>query len=85
MDLELLLLPLRHHGKTHSRVLGALSVSAPAEWFGRAEAGPLQLSSVRVIRTVERYYQDAAPDGGKPSPSGRKAPQLVVYKGGKSF
>jgi hypothetical protein len=81
MDFEILLLPLRHHGKTHSRVLGALSASAPPAWFGRAEAGPLLLSSLRVIREVER----PAPLGGRPRGRPAGMAQLIVYNGGKSY
>lgn len=84
MDLEVLLLPLRHHGKTHSRVLGALSISTPAAWFGRAKAGPLQLSSLRVLRAAERRHDGAPCFGGRPSPRPQGTPQLIVYKGGKS-
>lgn len=83
MDLEILLLPLRHHGKTHSRVLGALSISAPATWFGRAKAGPLQLSSLRVIRAAE-WLHGVPPLGGRPWERAQGRPQLAVYKGGKS-
>ena len=34
VGLELLLLPLRHHGKTHSRVLGCLTPGAMPVWMG---------------------------------------------------
>lgn len=49
LELELLLLPLRYFGKTHSRVLGALSPVYQPDWLGYVSAGPLELISMRVI------------------------------------
>ncbi len=49
LELELLLLPLRHFGKTHSRVLGALSPAYQPDWLGHLAAGPLELVSMRVM------------------------------------
>lgn len=83
LDLEILLLPLRRQGKTHSRVLGALSVATPAAWFGRAKAGPLQLSSLRVMR-AEPLQNARSASGSSPLGRIRGTPQLVVYKGGRS-
>lgn len=83
LELELLLLPLRHFGKTHSRLLGALSPVYQPEWLGQLRAGPLELISLRVI-------DDASP---RASVSNRAAfqagnafsrrPRLVVYNGDK--
>src|SRR5574337_1448993 len=33
LDIEVILLPLRHHGLTHSRVLGGCAVHAPPTWM----------------------------------------------------
>jgi hypothetical protein len=52
LELELLLLPLRHFGKTHSRVLGALAPVYQPPWLGQLRAGPLELISMRVIDAV---------------------------------
>ena len=41
IDLELLLLPLRHHGKTHARLLGSLAPAVQSSWFGLIAAEPL--------------------------------------------
>jgi hypothetical protein len=49
LDLELLLLPLRHHGKTHARILGSLAPSALPGWFGLIEADPMRLASLRIL------------------------------------
>ncbi|PPD43669.1 MAG: PAS domain-containing protein [Methylocystis sp.] len=83
LELELLLLPLRHFGKTHSRVLGALSPVYQPDWLGRVGAGPLELISLRVIsaRSVEptTYRPQPFQAGGMTRPR----PRLVVYHGDK--
>jgi len=85
MSFELLLLPLRHFGKTHSRLLGSLSSSDQVDWFGRAVASPLELASLRVIRLQETAKVTRAnPADLTPLPIGRRIPKLVVYEGGKS-
>lgn len=83
LELELLLLPLRHFGKTHSRVLGALAPAYQPEWFGQLRAGPLELVSLRIIRalpfraTVSNYPRFEAEQLHRPRP------RLVVYEGDK--
>ncbi len=47
--LELLLLPLRHHGRTHARVLGLLKATTEPAWLGHLPTGPLTLRSLRVL------------------------------------
>ncbi len=49
LDLELLLLPLRHRGKTHSRVLGALSPAILPHWIGFNALTHVATTSTRVI------------------------------------
>jgi hypothetical protein len=53
LELELLLLPLRHHGDTHSRVLGACSPAFLPSWIGLAAAAPMRLFSLRVLERAE--------------------------------
>jgi hypothetical protein len=48
-SLELLLLPLRHHGKTHARVLGMLTPTSIPVWFGLRPVGCLRLVAMRFI------------------------------------
>lgn len=80
LDLELLLLPLRYFGKTHSRVLGALSPVCQPDWLGYISAGPLELISMRVIDAsalcsgVPFRKSDRVGDS-------RPRPRLVVYEG----
>ncbi|MCI4679990.1 PAS domain-containing protein [Rhodoblastus acidophilus] len=47
--LELLLLPLRHHGKTHARVLGMLTPTAIPSWFGLRRTDHLRLVAMRFV------------------------------------
>ncbi len=47
--LELLLLPLRCHGRTHSRVLGMLTPTALPSWFSLRRADCLRMIAMRFI------------------------------------
>ncbi|MBU3890388.1 PAS domain-containing protein [Methylosinus sporium] len=81
-DFELLLLPLRHLGKTHSRVLGSLAPIDRAFWPGQAPLDLLRLSSLRILNE-ERTI--AFPLQGRSSPTKLSArrPCLTVYRGGE--
>lgn len=83
-ELELLLLPLRHFGKTHSRVLGSLAPKYQPEWLGMRAAGRLNLISLRVLdnatpgQSIWRrgdFMDRRAPAAGS---------RFVVLEGGKS-
>lgn len=47
--LELLLLPLRHNGQTHSRVLGMLTPTGVPSWFSLRRADHLRMVAMRFI------------------------------------
>ena len=85
MNMELLLLPLRHNGKTHARVLGCITPSAHEPWFGLLPADRLALKSMRVISPGET--DDGLPafpwpdEAAIPKPLGRRG-HLTVYAGG---
>jgi hypothetical protein len=49
IDLEMLLLPLRHRGKTHSRILGALSPLTIPTWMGVEHVKDMKTLSIRII------------------------------------
>ena len=49
LDLEVLILPLRHHGATHARALGCFAPSANASWRGLLPMPPLKIASLRVL------------------------------------
>ncbi|MGL4440000.1 MAG: PAS domain-containing protein [Bosea sp. (in: a-proteobacteria)] len=48
-DLELLVLPLRHRGKTHERVMGALSPVMLPGWLGHDRIVSTEIRSMRII------------------------------------
>jgi hypothetical protein len=83
LDFELLLLPLRHFGKTHSRVLGSLASFNQASWFGRFAASRLDLVSSRVIRGHEQA-RIHRPMATAPRLQEARVRRLVVYEGGRS-
>ena len=49
LALEVLALPLRHHGATHARILGSLSPSANPAWLGLFPLKPLRVASLRAL------------------------------------
>jgi hypothetical protein len=49
LELELLLLPLRHHGATHARVLGLCSPAVSPSWLGLVPVGPMTIVSSRFV------------------------------------
>jgi hypothetical protein len=82
IDLELLLLPLRHHGNTHARQIGVLAPLNVPFWIGSRPLGLLELGMFRHI---------GATVGTAPSlPIAAKARGrrlrhgLVIYDGGRS-
>lgn len=79
LSLELLLLPLRHGGRTDTRVLGALSPATIPSWAGLVPLVELRIRSVRTIETnpagegppeigalAERRNHFVVHDGGLP-------------------
>ncbi len=77
LDLELLLLPLRHFGKTHARMLGALSPAYPADRLGAFCVDPLEFVSMRVISLAPH------PGPHRTAEPARPRPRLVVYNHNK--
>ena len=82
---EGLLLPLRHHGKTHSLVLGAFSLAAPPSWIGLVPIERLRLVSLRVVTPAEAV--EPAPLPRWATVAGEKIVErrahLTVYAGGR--
>jgi hypothetical protein len=81
MHMELLLLPLRHNGKTHARILGCIAAAAREPWFGLIPAEKLVLQSMRVIGINDGESLPPAWPGQIPQPLGRRG-HLTVYAGG---
>jgi hypothetical protein len=78
IPLEMILLPLRRHGKADSRILGALAPAALPSWIGMHRVSRLDVISVRVISPNRR---EIASFGGGDR-SRETARPLVVHKGG---
>ncbi|MDE2363538.1 MAG: PAS domain-containing protein [Hyphomicrobiales bacterium] len=49
VELELLLLPLRHHGRTHARILGSIAAANHPDWLGLIAVERLMLRSMRIM------------------------------------
>jgi hypothetical protein len=49
IELEMLVLPLRHHGATHARAMGSCAPRANAPWFGLLPIQPLEIASLRAL------------------------------------
>jgi len=49
IDIEVLLLPLRHHGATHARILGSCAPHVAPEWLGLLGINALALASLRAL------------------------------------
>jgi hypothetical protein len=84
VDVEIILLPLRHHGFTHSRVLGGLAVHAAPTWMGLVGAGPIALTSLRTLDSSTLGApapKDAAPASFSLRDMPRRYKHLFVYSG----
>ena len=85
--LELLALPLRHHGQTDARLLGALAPSDPPAWLGAGALVDLRLGTHRYVGP--EVAGGPAPRAGSLTTMGALAPAgkarhgFVVYDGGQ--
>ncbi|MET3891709.1 hypothetical protein ABIE41_002785 [Bosea sp. OAE506] len=76
--LELLLLPLRYRGRTHARMLGALSASATPEWLGLDTIESMRMISLRMLWPgISLRQPPQAPARGRP-------PKFMVLPGGRA-
>ena len=87
---ELIFLPLRHHGKTHARILGLVKPIETPAWLGLLPIGLLSLKSLRIVEARETTTQSlavGADTGASPmlfadvTPTTR--PYLRVIQGGR--
>ena len=76
LHLEMLLLPLRHRGKTHARMLGAMSPVSTPRWLGLRPIVGLRIISVRMMWPRSRFSTFA-------SAAARRA-GFIVHDGGRS-
>ena len=80
LDLELLLLPLRHRGKPHARVMGALSPAVSPAWIGFRKITAISTVSMRVIWPSGR--SDVRSFAAQRDPIERRR-RFVVHQGGR--
>ena len=62
LEIEVALLPLRHHGSTRSRILGSVAASAGADWIGLVGAGVATLISVKAVDVAAPKTTLSEPD-----------------------
>ena len=88
----MLLLPLRHRGKTHSRILGSFAPAGFPHWLGLVPVARLSLVSIRMILASETRRGEAvagrlpfgrAGDAAAGVPASRRA-AFAVVQGGRS-
>jgi hypothetical protein len=81
VDLEVILLPLRHHGLTHARVLGGFAVAATPHWLGLIGAGQVSLTSLRALesQSAPAMPLGAAAAGFSLRQPARRYKHLFVY------
>jgi hypothetical protein len=85
LDLELLMLPLRHRGKTHSRILGSLTPGETPYWIGICPLTSLSIRSIRILWPSSREPLQEAPPVALGLPEGvRRVGHLTIVDGGKS-
>jgi hypothetical protein len=78
VELELLLLPLRHRGSAGTRALGALSPLQLPSWAGLVPIVSVETNTLRVVSaTRERRYMQSPQEG----PAARRE-RFVVLDGG---
>lgn len=59
VDLEMLLLPLRHRGRTHARMFGSIVPLDVPYWTGTEPLARLRIKTLRMIHPVDRGTDSA--------------------------
>ena len=88
LELEMLLLPLRHHGRTHSRILGSITPMRVPSWLGLMPVEALSLYSLRLldrhaIASLIERQASAAPAPHLDHVKPKRYRNLVVHQGGR--
>jgi hypothetical protein len=81
-DLELLVLPLRHHRLSGRRMLGVLAPLAVPTWLGASRLQPPALGSLRYL--VESIEPTRASSPAVPFRRPQPRRNFIVYEGGRS-
>ncbi len=66
VDIEILLLPLRHHGQTHCRIFGSLVAQGAPTWMGLSAAEPLDVLGFRTLAAGADHGRPEAPQDRPP-------------------
>jgi hypothetical protein len=82
LDLELLLLPLRHCGQTHLRLIGSLGPLTAPMWLGSVALNGLTLGDYRYLGHRTETTPALVPD--PPKEPVRSQHGFIVYEGGRS-
>lgn len=82
LDLELVVLPLSHRGRTDVRVLGALAPTEKPYWLGTSTLRTLALGTLRYLGP--QSTPPGIPRVAPSIPNGRLRRGLVIYDGGQS-
>lgn len=90
IHLEMILLPLRHNGRTNLRILGAIAPVEQPSWLGLLPIGQLTLTSLRLI---DPPLAASAAQMARPASPGerqrvvlvppRRYGRFVVHQGGR--
>jgi hypothetical protein len=80
LELELIVLPLCHGGRTDARMLGALVPTVAHHWIGTSTLGSLKLGTLRYVGGDLEPGPHLIPA----EPRGRIRHGLVVYDGGQA-
>jgi hypothetical protein len=87
LGFELIVLPLRHHGRTDARVIGALAPLEVPYWLGARELSRLSLGTIRYLRPETSSATVAAlrpvPPAATLSAALARRRRFVVYEGGR--
>jgi hypothetical protein len=79
LSLELLLLPLRHWDRDHTRLIGTLSPLRAPYWLGADPVTGLKLGEYRYVGDSFQQPPEVQPGAGPPP---RRRHGLLVYDGG---
>lgn len=80
IELELLVLPLRHHGKTHARQIGILAPLTKPFWLGQTPLRSLRLATFRLLGPALDGEAPPPPE----APRSRLRRGLLVLDGGRA-
>jgi len=75
LELEWLMLPLRHHGRTHARLIGSLAPARIPAWLGLMPIGDIAIRSLRVISGPAKSVH-------APLERHRRHQYLTIHEGG---